>query len=333
LFESPATGGYTTTNIVYEGPLTGTGITSVAVDGTGNVFFSTQVPYTTAESLVYEIPKSTGLITLVTSVPVNGLVKGMAADRSGNVFFFTDGGELYEIPAAGGTIKLLAVTYAPPSGIAVDPNDNVFLAFTLPQPSVMKLETAAVDFGTVAIGQAGATIPLTFTIDSGGTIGNSIALTQGASGGDFALAGTGTCITNGSTHVYPIGDICTVDLTFTPTSAGLRSGAVLLQDNSGNTIATAYVHGIGLGPQVSFVSASPSTLVNTLGRASTYGVAVGMGAEMSSSPITSTVRSMKFRPPAAQQSASRRWGVASFIPMPWRWTERGMSSSPMPPAE
>jgi hypothetical protein len=49
-----------------------------------------------------------------------------------------------------------------------------------------------------------------------------VVLTQGATDLDFADAGTGSCTTNGTSHVYNTGDSCTVDVTFTPKYPGQR---------------------------------------------------------------------------------------------------------------
>ncbi len=95
---------------------------------------------------------------------------------------------------------------------------------------------------------------------AGGTIGAPAVLTQGAPGKDFADAGTGSCTTNGTTHVYAAGDTCTVDVTFTPMAAGERYGAAVLQNSSGTTIATGYVQGMGLGPQAGFPPGTQTTL-------------------------------------------------------------------------
>ena len=110
----------------------------------------------------------------------------------------------------------------------------------------------APSFGTVANGQTGSTVTLTFTIASRGTIASPMVLTQGAPNLDFKDAGTGTCDTNGTQYVYSAGATCTVNVTFTPQFAGPRNGAVVLEDGSGNVISTVYVSGIGTGPQVAF---------------------------------------------------------------------------------
>ena len=66
----------------------------------------------------------------------------------------------------------------------------------------------------------------------------------------------GTCDTNGTSFVYGAGATCTVNVIFTPGYPGTRYGAVLLEDESGNILATAYLYGMGTGPQANF---SPGT--------------------------------------------------------------------------
>jgi len=284
LYEIPAAGGYTTISIIYGGPLIGTngiGVASVAVDGSGNVFFSAQAPNTPSlnpQSNVYEIPKADLALGFEILTTVDGLVIGMAADGSGNVFFVTESesgvavvGEVYEIPAAGGPIKLLAGTFGYPSAIAVDRSDNVFLA-SVPEAGdglVTKLETASVDFSTVAVGQTSGSIPLTFTFDTAGTLGNTAVLTQGAQGLDFTDHGTGTCLAG---TYYNAGDTCTIDVQFTPTRSGARYGAAVLYNTSGTRIATGYVFGTGSGPEVNFSPGTQTTLGS--GFANPFGLAV-----------------------------------------------------------
>jgi hypothetical protein len=93
-------------------------------------------------------------------------------------------------------------------------------------------------------------------------------LTQGVTGLDFADARTGTC---SAVAPYSVGDTCTVDVTFTPKFAGIRSGAVVLQSASGSIIATAYIHGVGQGAQAVFGPGTQSAVGS--GMISPYGVA------------------------------------------------------------
>ena len=238
--------------------------TGVAVDKSGDVFVADP-----GSGLVQEIAAVGGVIPASPTITPLGsgfnTPSGVAVDGSGDVFVADPGsGLVQEIVAVGGVIPAspvinsLGSALSTPSGVAVDLGGDVFVADT-GNTLIVKLETQSVDFGTVAVGQpsAAVSIPLTFIVASSGTIGTPVVLTQGATLADFV--GAGTC--TGTSYPYA----CTLDITFSPTLAGLRSGAVLLQDGSGNTIAMAYVHGIGSGPQVSFLPGIQSTLAGGFG--------------------------------------------------------------------
>jgi sugar lactone lactonase YvrE len=132
----------------------------------------------------------------------------------------------------------------------------------------------AQDFGTVAVGQSSATLSLTYTFTAAATLGAPVALTEGAPNLDYAVAG-GTCATGAS---FTQGQTCTVNVTFTPSVSGLRRGAVMLADHSGNTVAMIYVHGIGAGPQLQILSSSGYAPASSIalggGFAGPYGIAV-----------------------------------------------------------
>jgi hypothetical protein len=126
------------------------------------------------------------------------------------------------------------------------------------------------NFGLVNIGDSSSETAVSITFGTAATLGSISVMTQGATGLDFANAGTGSCVVGTS---YNSGDSCTVNVTFAPTFAGTRYGAVALDDGSGNVIATSYVQGTGVGPQVNFLpgaeSAMPtSTLASPKGIAS-----------------------------------------------------------------
>jgi hypothetical protein len=132
-------------------------------------------------------------------------------------------------------------TYLPASG-------GDFVTVTAPPPPVSPVTPG---FGNAAVGQTSAPTTVTLTFASNTMIGSITAMTQGAPGLDFAIVPGGTCMVGAS---YTSGQSCTVDVTFSPTSAGLRNGGIVVLDASGTLQAQAYVHGTGTGPQMIFLN-------------------------------------------------------------------------------
>src|SRR6185437_7660188 len=163
----------------------------------------------------------------------------------------TSNGAVKEIVAAGGytTVNTLGSGFKDPMGVAVDASGNVFVADE-GNSAVKKIMTASGNFGSVNVGASSAA-PLTlyFTFDTGGTLGSTTVLTQGAVGLDFTDAGGGSCTAN---TAYNAGDTCTVNVTFKPRFPGTRYGAAELLVTSGNLLANGYLQGTGVGPQAIF---------------------------------------------------------------------------------
>ena len=114
----------------------------------------------------------------------------------------------------------------------------------------------AVNVGTEAIGSTKAGVPLSFTVLAGTRVGSVSIVTGGAEGKDFADAGGSTC----TAQTYTTTTQCQVNVSFTPLGAGVRSGAVVLRENSGKPLATGFVYGTGTGPEVAFSPGAPSSL-------------------------------------------------------------------------
>ena len=238
----------------------------VVVDGSGNVYVSDE-----GSNSVKKIPVGCATSSCVKILGGGiGIPFGVGVDGSGNVYVADNTlNAVREIPVGctSSSCVLTLDTASAPSAIRVDASQNLFFA-SYTDGSVVELGAAsAEDVGTIALGKTSIVNSLTFTFDTGGTIGNPVALTQGAAGLDFAVVG-GTC----AAGTYNTGATCTVNVTFTPKFAGLRMGAVVLKDGSGNTIATAYIHGIGSGPQVAFGPGVQSAVGS--GLTSPWGVAV-----------------------------------------------------------
>jgi sugar lactone lactonase YvrE len=125
---------------------------------------------------------------------------------------------------------------------------------------VLDVTSSNGNFGTVNVGSKSPTpISMIFTFDTAGTLGSTTVVTQGATGLDFTDAGTGTCKAGTS---YGAGADCTVDVSFSPKFAGARYGAANLLDGSGNVLATGYVQGTGVGPQVTFLPGTQSVVAD-----------------------------------------------------------------------
>ena len=259
-----AAGGYVTVNTLSSGFVLPDG---VAVDKSGNVYVADNTGNAVKEILAVKgsIPASPTVNTLASSYATVGTPTGVAVDGIGNVFFSElNTSAVKEILAINGTIPAsptiltLNSSLSAPNDIAVDRNGNVVVADH--SDGVVALETREVSFGKVAAGQTSTAITLTFTIDSAGAIGSPVALTQGATGLDFAVASGGSCTSGAS---FNSGDTCTVNATFKPLFTGTRHGAVVLYDSSSpaHAIGTAYLEGIGTGAQVAF---QPSTLSSPL---------------------------------------------------------------------
>jgi sugar lactone lactonase YvrE len=145
---------------------------------------------------------------------------------------------------------------------------SAFLILTIIPPPGFTPSSA--NLGSINIGTASPVQTLTYNFGSAVTLASIAVLTQGASGLDFADAGSDTCAVN---TAYSAGQSCTMNVIFTPRFAGTRFGALVLNGNNGNVIATGYLQGTGVGPQVNFLPGAQSVLPVT-GLSTPTGVAV-----------------------------------------------------------
>ena len=114
------------------------------------------------------------------------------------------------------------------------------------------------NFGSQAVGAAGSTVTLNFSVAASTNITSVSVLTTGIANKDFADAGGSTCVPNTYAAVTP----CTVNVALTPHAPGLRRGAVVINDGSTNLI-TLPIYGVGTGPQTVFSPSASTTLNST----------------------------------------------------------------------
>jgi hypothetical protein len=112
---------------------------------------------------------------------------------------------------------------------------------------------------SISVGQTSPVQTATLTFTSATVSGSPFTinvLKQGAPELDFNVAAGGTCSPSAT---YNVGDTCTVNYTFSPLHPGLQNGAVSLTVGT-TPLATAYISGIGQGPQLNYLPPQQLTL-------------------------------------------------------------------------
>ena len=230
----------------------------VAVDAAGDVFVAS------SGDGVCEIVAVNGSIPSNPTVKAIGnffLPTSVALGPGGNLFVSSDISKsipyavagIQEVLATGGQVSsnspVISIGGNFDGSLAADGKGNLYVGLNR-TAKIGEIQTSAVDFGSVNVGKSSATLLIPFTFDSAGTLGGWGVYMEGATGLDFTQATSGT--TCSTTTDYAAGDTCSVAVTFSPQYPGLRMGAVQLTDSNGNTIATADLRGVGLGPLVAF---------------------------------------------------------------------------------
>ncbi|MBB5055739.1 sugar lactone lactonase YvrE [Granulicella aggregans] len=110
---------------------------------------------------------------------------------------------------------------------------------------------------SIRVGSTSSVQPITVNIQAAGTVGSINVLTQGAPNLDYSAASGGTCATGAT---YSAGATCILNVSMTPRYPGIRDGAVVVLDGSGNPMGVQLIHGVGVGP-LSVLTAGEITTV------------------------------------------------------------------------
>jgi sugar lactone lactonase YvrE len=231
-----------------------TNASGVAVDAAGDVFVAD-------DTSVKEIVAVGGIIPANPTISTLGggfvFAHGVAVDTSGDVFVAqTQTTFIEEMVAVDGSIPenptflTFGSGFLSPYGVFVDTSGDVFVA-DAGASDIEEIQTKSVNFGGVNVCPAAVgapapcseTLTFNFTIPAG-IVGTPTVTNQGAPNPDFTLAPGGAC-------GGPSGTACTVNVTFAPQVAGLRSGAATV--TVAGSKATTLLSGTGLAPQVAFL--------------------------------------------------------------------------------
>jgi YVTN family beta-propeller protein len=254
---------------------------SLAIDASDQLYLSdvdgNQIITYAANSTFGQVLAINGL-----APPLNGPL-GIAVDRLGNLFIADQANQrIVVVDASGNSFNLDSVVASPegipmqrlsaPIGVAVDAFGTIYIAdggpdgdtgqcvsVALPiNPALTfgqtgySLNHSVIHFGHVSLGTV-TPITQTLTVTLGATAAGSFkVLTKGTAGLDFqVVVGAGTTLLPWASSTS-----ATIQVQFLPTAPGLRTGAVVIYDGSGNTLLTIPLVGFADAPVAAL---SPST--------------------------------------------------------------------------
>ncbi len=284
--ETPLGGTYTQSTIVggLNVPNDGSGAGGVAVDSSGNVYIAESGNQRVLKETATGGAYTQSVVMDSTTYQDNGSIvtpQGIAVDAAGGVIITNESYGTFKAVPNGATYTTAPLYFANGGGVygvgaSIDSFGNlviVNLGTIYVNPANELAESSAKNFGSLNVGTLSPAQTATFTFDVGGTLATIpyAVSTQGDLTLDFQPAATQPANVCVAGNIYKAGDTCAVAAAFTATRPGARYGAIALFAPSGTPIATSFLQGIGLSPQVSF---SPGTVAPTQGQ--TYGGSVSV---------------------------------------------------------
>jgi sugar lactone lactonase YvrE len=229
----------------------------LAFDVSGNLYIADG-----GNNRIVEVaPGGAGTVLSITGGVTLNTPLGVAVDGPGNVYIADRQNNRIVIVAPGGAGDVLhtaGMTLVSPEGVAVGVSGAVYVAG---YSGITEVQNSAVGFGHLPNGAvSGTTLTLPITIAYNATFGSVQAFTQGTPSLDFTVAST-TCVAGTTTD-----GACTVNVTFLPTAAGLRRGAMVIYNNATPNvpILTVPIYGTGDAP-VAALTPSTGSVISTGG--------------------------------------------------------------------
>src|SRR5207248_2794250 len=108
------------------------------------------------------------------------------------------------------------------------------------------LAPTSLDFGNQLLATTSA--PMTVTLTNTGAA--ALTINSFAASSDFAATSTGASACPTSPATLAAGANCTINVTFTPTASGARTGTLSLTDNAGGSPQIMSLSGNGTAPEI-----------------------------------------------------------------------------------
>jgi sugar lactone lactonase YvrE len=201
-----------------------------------------------------------GTITISCGTALSG-PRGVAVDGSGSVYIADTGNSrIVKVTDTGScTAPTSTQPLSHPAGVAVDYwGGSVYIANSV-DGNLVELLESPISLGDVQVGSSSpTTVILPFTLGTGVTLGSAKVLTMGTASLDFTAVATGTTCQPGSTA-----GACNVNVQFSPTTAGLRKGTVVLFNNANVPILTIPIYGTGNAPLAALTPGNTSVVNGT----------------------------------------------------------------------
>ncbi len=233
----------------------------ISVDTAGDLAYSTG-------GKLYSLP--VGASASVAVARTFDAINGLRSDAVGNVFVTTNS-TVTELPFLSGALSgaqaFIVLPYSSAYDIGIAPNGSLYT--TSDGTNILRNLSGSLPFSATAVGTTSASQTATVVFNSAQTL-TAIRFASGSgTSTELASTGTGTCAVG---QAYAAGASCTLILTETPSSIGVRNGAVVLSSATG-TIGSLLVAVQGSGGGL---VADPGTQT-TLGTGFTApnGIAVG----------------------------------------------------------
>ena len=257
--------------------------TQVATDPAGNVYIADS-----GNNVIRKVDAS-GIITTyagggpapVTTTPelatdASIVAVGIATDLGDNLYI-ASGSSVYVVDssqdiwllAGGGSTQVSGVpatqTLLGATAVAVDARGDLFVNDAT---DYMIYEVGP--YGDLVFGsQAGNTTSSAMSVTLTNTGDAAITFSAPTVTGDFAIASGGSC----NFGSLAAGASCTVNVTFTPTATGTRTGTISIPTNAPNTPNTVQLSGTGLAstaPDFTITTSTPTMTVAHAGDSATY---------------------------------------------------------------